>query len=83
MYQVILARSAEKDLKIIEERFKKRILKIILNLQNNPFVGKKLDGEFKNYYSVRVGAYRIIYEIKKKQLIIYVIRVKGRKDVYK
>jgi len=49
----------------------------------DPFVGKKLKGEYENQYSYRVWPYRIIYEIRKNELVVLVIRVGHRQGVYK
>lgn len=51
-------------------------------LQQNPWTGKPLKGELKGYWSYRVGMYRIIYKIEESQLIIYVLRIHHRKEVY-
>ncbi|MBU1177273.1 type II toxin-antitoxin system RelE/ParE family toxin, partial [Patescibacteria group bacterium] len=45
---------------------------------NDPYLGKRLKGELKSYYSYRVWSYRIIYEIKKKELVILIIRIDYR-----
>jgi Cytotoxic translational repressor of toxin-antitoxin stability system len=42
-----------------------------------------MKGKEGNYYRLRVGNYRIIYEIKNNELIIYVIRLGPRGDIYK
>jgi mRNA interferase RelE/StbE len=49
---------------------------------SDPFSGKKLSGKHKGEYSVRVWPYRIIYRIEKQELIIIVIDVGHRKEIY-
>lgn len=73
--------SSLKDLKKIDRNFQKRITKKIFLLAENPFIGKKLQGEFENMRSVRVWPYRIIYRIKSSEILIYTI--KHRQGVYK
>ncbi|NQU06463.1 MAG: type II toxin-antitoxin system RelE/ParE family toxin [Calditrichaeota bacterium] len=48
-----------------------------------PYDGKALDGQFAGTYSYRVGNWRILYEIYKGQLLIIVISIGDRKEVYR
>lgn len=73
MYQVILEKSAQKDLIKIDKRYRNRILKVIYSLRESPFLGKPLLGELRGYHSLRVWPYRIIYKIKKEKLMIFVL----------
>ena len=60
-----------------------KIKKSILELQNNPFPNKckKLKG--REAFRIRVSDYRVIYEIKNKQLLIIIIEIGHRKNIYK
>ena len=82
MYKIIIPRSAQKDLKKIDKLYKERILIALTVLSKNPFTGKKLKGDYKTQYSYRVWPYRIIYEIRKRELVVIVIRVGHRQGVY-
>ena len=66
MYRVILSKTAEKDLSEIDKKYKPHILAALFDLRKNPYSGKKLEGKFKDCYSLRVGIYRIIYKLYKK-----------------
>jgi mRNA interferase RelE/StbE len=83
MYQIVLSRNAEKDLNKVDDKFKPHIFAALFDLRKNPQSGKKLKGKFQDYYSLRVGIYRIIYKIYKKELNILVIRIGHRQGVYK
>ena len=83
MYQLRLKPSAKKQLKRLNKKDKIKISKVFLELQKNPFIGKKLEGKFKGSYSLRIWPYRIIYEIYHQQLLIIVIRIGHRGGVYK
>ena len=72
-----------KDLKKIDPQWQRKILSALTNtLPNNPYAGKKLVGDLSPYYRLRVGDYRVIYEILEKEIIISVIRIRHRKAVY-
>ena len=82
MYDVVLSRSAEKDLTKINSKFKPHIFAALFDLRHNPYSGKRLKGKFQNCYSLRVGDYRIIYRVYKKELNVLVIRVGHRQEIY-
>ena len=83
-YQVELTRSAEKDLRRIDRRMIPRILDAVEGLASNPSpVGaKKLVGSDITC-RIRVGNYRIVYEIEDDKLLVLVVRIRHRKDVYR
>jgi len=83
MYQIVLSRSADKDLNKVDSKFKPHIFAALFDLRKNPYLGKKLKGRFQDYCSLRVGIYRIIYKIYKRELNILVIRIGPRQGVYK
>ena len=61
-----------------------KIKTAILDLQHNPrpINSMKLVGS-KSVYRIRVGVYRIVYEIIDKELFVYIVDVDHRKDIYK
>ncbi|MFV2032117.1 MAG: type II toxin-antitoxin system RelE/ParE family toxin [Gammaproteobacteria bacterium] len=82
-YSLAFKKSVAKDLRNIPNNDVKRILNRIESLCENPRAEgcAKLSGEEK--YRVRQGAYRIIYEIQDKELIILVVKVAHRSHAYK
>jgi mRNA interferase RelE/StbE len=82
-YQVRVKPSAVKDLNKLLSKDRDRIIIVLRALSVNPFIGKKLKGEYKDYYSVRAWPYRIIYSVYKKELLILVIHIGHRQNVYK
>ena len=82
MYRIILSRTAEWDLSKIDKKYKPHIFAALFDLRKEPFLGKRLKGKFQDCYSLRVGIYRIIYKIYKKELDILVIRIGHRQGVY-
>lgn len=82
MYQVVLKKSAQKNLKKIDKRHKPRVIQLLFLLQRNPYIGKPLLGVLKGYYSLRCWPYRIIYTIYKKKIVV-IIDIGHRQGVYK
>lgn len=82
-YQVRTKPNVDKKLKSLTKTDYYRMLAAFTVLAKDPFVGKKLGGEFKNCYNYRVWPYRIVYQIYKKALIVLVIRVGHRQGVYR
>ncbi|PIS08953.1 hypothetical protein COT75_03760 [Candidatus Beckwithbacteria bacterium CG10_big_fil_rev_8_21_14_0_10_34_10] len=81
MNQVILTPQAQKDLKKIPTKKRLKIKKKAELLKDNLHGGKKLSGDLKNYYSLKIWPYRIIYQIIKKK--VWIIHVQHRQGVYK
>ena len=81
-YKVVLAEKASNSLNRIEKRFKDQILVALKGLEKSSLLGKKLWGQYKNYRSLRVGEYRIIYQVRASALIILVIKIGNRQGVY-
>lgn len=73
---------AEKDLAKLPTKDRLRVTLAISALSLNPFIGKKLDGKYTGFYSLRVWPYRIIYYVYKKELLVLVIRIGHRQGVY-
>ena len=80
-YDLKILKSAQKSLAKISEPFQSKIIDRIYNLADNPYHNaKKLVG--RDAYRIRVGNYRIIYEIINNELIVLVINIGHRKDAY-
>jgi mRNA interferase RelE/StbE len=84
MYQVIVAHSAEKDLKRLSPAVRARVAPAILALATNPRPAgsRKLAGS-KSDWRIRVGDYRVVYEIADEIRIVRVNRVRHRREVYR
>ena len=82
-YEIEWKRSAVKELKQLPKEMITRILQAVEGLADDPFPQgvKKLVGS-KHTYRLREGDYRIIYNLLSETLVIEVIRVGHRKDVY-
>ncbi len=82
-YRVIFKSSADKSLRKLPENVQVRIAAATEELAKNPRPPgcQKLKGE-DNLGRIRVGDYRVVYSIKDDVLIVLVVRVANRKDVY-
>ena len=82
-FKITFKKSVAKDLKSLPKSDIKRILSMIDSLSENPRRkgAIKLSGE--NLYRIRQGLYRIIYEIRDNELVVQVIKVGHRSEVYK
>ena len=81
-YQIVIKKTAIKSLSKIPEPYFSTIRTAIFNLADAPRPNgcKKLKG--REAYRIRVADYRVIYEIEDKILLIEVIAVGHRKDIY-
>ena len=82
MYQLVIDRYAQKQLGKISPPHFNRIIKAINELAENPRPAgyRKLTG--RPGYRIRIGDYRVIYNIEDKMLIVFVIDIGHRKDIY-
>ena len=83
-YGLVLTRAARKDLDRLPREVLERADPLILALADNPrpFGSEKLQG-FENLYRLRLGKYRILYEIDKAASLVTIARVAHRKNVYR
>ena len=83
-YNILISASAEKALKKILKKDRIKIVRLIQTLAISPLPQgvRKLMGE-QSVYRVRQGNYRVIYELKNKKLIILILKIGHRKDVYR
>ena len=82
-YQVVIKRTAEKELDTFPVNIQERIISRLLILEVNPRPPgvKKLQGE--NAYRLRIGSYRILYTIDDPGKLVTVYAVGHRREVYR
>ncbi len=84
MYKIELKPSAVRDIKSLPRPVQKRVAQRINSLARNPFPPGSVKLEASgDLYRVRVGDYRIIYQVRHEMLVVYVVRVKHRGNVYR
>ncbi|MCD6237862.1 MAG: type II toxin-antitoxin system RelE/ParE family toxin [Thermotogae bacterium] len=84
MYEIYLERAAERDLKRISaKQFQHIISKIkVLAANPRPTGCRKITGS-KSDWRIRIGNYRVIYEIDDKEKIVRILRIRHRREVYR
>ncbi len=83
-YRVVFTKAADRQLGKLSERLQQRLVRAAELLEDDPRPpgAKKLQGA-ENLWRVRVGVYRILYKIQNAKLVVLVIRIAHRKDVYR
>ncbi|MEM3070776.1 MAG: type II toxin-antitoxin system RelE/ParE family toxin [Candidatus Bathyarchaeia archaeon] len=80
-YRVLISRQAEKSYEKLEENV--RVRKTLTDLEDQPYLGKRLHGELKENYSIRLGKIRIVYTVSERDKTVYVIAIGWRKTIYR
>ena len=82
MYSIIFSDIAVKQLKKLDSEIVHRIISTIERCRIRPYsFVKKLIGS--SYYRLRVGDYRVIMDIKENVLVIFIVEVGHRREIYK
>ena len=81
MYEIEFSETAEKQLYRLERNTQVRIISTLERIRIKPYTHvKKLVGS--DYFRLRVGDYRVILDIKESKLLIFIIEVGHRKNIY-
>lgn len=85
-YAVVFSKIAQQEFDEIilsDRRIGEQIAKAIDRLAADPARGDFLKGEWTGYRKYRAGSYRIVYRVEHAKLIVYIITIDDRKDVYR
>jgi len=82
MWTLKLSEQAGRFYEGLSGKHKKQMGHALDRLSENPYEGKPLHGELKGYWSYRVGIYRILYVIRQTEIVIEILRIQHRKEVY-
>lgn len=82
-YQIVLFPPAERFLRKLSGDIRQRILAKIRTLAENPWPRGFIRLEGYDAYRVRVGVYRIIYSVDRGRLLVLVLDIGHRKDIYR
>lgn len=82
-YSVRIKASAAKALAAVPLADRLRIAETIDRLKEEPHAGSALKGEFTGLRRLRVGSYRILYEVSSRELVVLVVRIAQRGRAYR
>ena len=82
-YAIRIKASAARELQRIERSDRERLVAAIDRLAENPFAGSALKGELRGLRRIRVGGYRVLYEVRERDLVVLVLRAAHRRDAYR
>ncbi|MBS3073152.1 type II toxin-antitoxin system RelE/ParE family toxin [Candidatus Pacearchaeota archaeon] len=82
MYKIILEKKSESFFRKLEKKEQERIAKKFNELEKNPELGKPLTASLAGLWSLRFGDYRAIYQIKQNELVILILKLGHRKNIY-
>ena len=83
-YNVVFSKSVKRDVRGIENIYLARIMEAIRGLANDPFPPghKRLKGA-RSGYRIRVGQYRVVYEVDIQAASVTIFHIRHRKEVYR
>jgi mRNA interferase RelE/StbE len=80
-YSLVIARRFRQDLRRLNAQMHRRVLEVLERLQEDPFQGQRLTNVAIGQWRIRVGDYRIRYDIEGEQVLLY--RVRHRREIYR
>ena len=83
MYSIEIENRCLKELRTLDRSVVRRAFEHIEDvIAKDPFSGKKLKGKYSGLFCYRFSDYRIIYEVRSQKLIVVILRIRHRKNVY-
>lgn len=82
-YSIRIKKSAAEELARIPSADRVRVIRAIDHLKDHPHSGSSLKGEYRGIRRIRVGDFRVLYEVSDEDLIILVIHVATREEAYR
>ncbi|OGW60326.1 MAG: addiction module toxin RelE [Nitrospirae bacterium RBG_16_64_22] len=74
---------ALKELAKLDRQHRTRVVEAVEGLAKDPFQGTAIEGQWEGLRRLRVGSYRVIYALDRGQLLVLVLRVGHRREVYR
>ena len=81
-YSIQIKRSAARELARIPQLDRKRIVRIIDSLEEHLLAGSMLKADLCGLYRMRGSDYRVMYEVLEDALVVLVVRIAHRREVY-
>ena len=83
VYKLVYTSEARSQIHGLGHKIQSQIKKALERLAQDPSQGKRLTGDLDPLWSYRSGDYRIIYQVFHKDVLVVIVAVGNRKDVYK
>ena len=81
-HRLLYLPGAVRDIRELPAAVAERARRGLERLAENPRLGKPLQGELRPFWSYRVGDYRVVYEIRDDELVVLVVMLGHRREVY-
>ena len=81
-FSIRIKESAAKELRRVAKPDRARIVAAIDRLSETPHLGTSLKGDLRGLRRIRVGDYRILYEVRDEELVVLVVSIAHRRDAY-
>ena len=81
-FRLFLSPRSRSFLDKLDNEKSNRIEKKLKQLKNNSELGKPMVGKLSGLWSLRIGKYRALYQIRKNELLVLILRIDHRKKVY-
>lgn len=82
-FELLLTERAKENIAHLPAAILPRIQTGLERIAQNPYSGKALKGQLHGLRSYRVGDYRIIYEIQNKKIVVIILTIGHRKEIYR
>ena len=83
MARVVFSRAARAHVATVDIRVADAVLDAVTSLESEPRAGKQLRGRFEGLWSLRIGTYRVIYQIRDAGKTVRVVAVLHRRIAYR
>lgn len=81
-HRILYTEEAARRIGKLDKAVKARVGKAILRIADHPELGKRLTGLLSDRWSYRVGDWRILYKVKRAEVLILILTVGHRRDIY-
>ena len=83
VYSIFFTRTSEKQYFLLSSKVRREVALILEDIARDPLIGKPLQGALKGLRATRIGKFRVIYQQKKNELIVLIINIGHRKNIYR
>ncbi len=81
-YRLLYLPGAERDIRDLPSEIARRVRNGLERLADDPHRGKPLQRSLAPFWSYRVGDYRVLYEIRDRELVVLVVMLGHRREIY-